>query len=51
MQRLKPPVAHNLAAAAAYAALFSSDDAEKAKRAAFAVARLTAEELQTSASR
>ena len=46
VQRLKPPVARNLPAAAAYAGLFSSD-AEKAKRAAFAVARLTAEELQT----
>jgi beta-N-acetylhexosaminidase len=46
VQRLKPPVARNLPAAAAYAGLFASD-AERAKRAAFAVARLTAEELQT----
>ena len=44
VQRLKPPVARNLPAAAAYAGLFAID-AEKAKRAAFAVARLTAEEL------
>jgi len=44
VQRLKPPVARNLPAAAAYAELFVRD-AEKAKRAAFAVARLTAEEL------
>jgi beta-N-acetylhexosaminidase len=44
VQRLKPPVARNLPTAANYAELFTRD-AEKAKRAAFAVARLTAEEL------
>src|SRR4051812_28786227 len=44
VQRLKPPVAHLLPAAAAYAALYRRD-AEKAKCAAFAIARLTAEEL------
>src|SRR5438128_1134083 len=46
VQRLKPPIAHLLPAAAAYAALYRRDP-EKAKRAAFSIARLAAEELST----
>jgi beta-N-acetylhexosaminidase len=45
VQRLKPPIARALPAAAAFAELYASDP-EAAKRAAFAVARLTAEELR-----
>jgi beta-N-acetylhexosaminidase len=45
VQRLKPPVARDLPAAAAYASLFSRNP-EGARHAAFAVARLTAEELR-----
>jgi beta-N-acetylhexosaminidase len=44
VQRLRPPVARMLPAAAAYAALYARDP-DAALRAAFAVARLTAEEL------
>jgi beta-N-acetylhexosaminidase len=44
VQRLKPPTARLLPAAAAYGALYARDP-DMAKRAAFAVARLTAEEL------
>ena len=45
VQRLKPPAARNLPPGAAYAALFQSDP-ERAKSAAFLVARLAAEELR-----
>jgi beta-N-acetylhexosaminidase len=45
VQRLKPPIARALPAAAAYAELYARDP-EAAKRAAFAVARLTGEELR-----
>jgi beta-N-acetylhexosaminidase len=45
VQRLKPPIARALPPAAAYADLYA-DDPEEAKRAAFLVARLTAEELR-----
>jgi beta-glucosidase-like glycosyl hydrolase len=45
VQRIKPPVAPTLPAAATYGALFARDP-EKAKRAAFLVARLTAEDLR-----
>jgi beta-N-acetylhexosaminidase len=44
VQRLKPPVARTLPPAAAYGELFARD-AKKAKRAAFVIARLAAEEL------
>jgi beta-N-acetylhexosaminidase len=45
VQRLKPPIARALPAAASYAELYANDP-EAAKQAAFAVARLTAEELR-----
>jgi beta-N-acetylhexosaminidase len=45
VQRLKPPIARTLPPAAAYADLYA-DDPDEAKKAAFAVARLTAEELR-----
>jgi beta-N-acetylhexosaminidase len=45
VQRLKPPIARALPPAAAYADLYA-DDPEQARRAAFLVARLTAEELR-----
>ncbi|HET6389053.1 beta-N-acetylhexosaminidase [Hyphomicrobium sp.] len=45
VQRLKPPVARLLPPAAAYAEFYGSDP-EAAKHAAFAVARLTGEELR-----
>jgi beta-N-acetylhexosaminidase len=45
VQRIKPPVAPTLPAAATYGALFARDP-EKAKRAAFLVARLTADDLR-----
>lgn len=45
VQRLKPPVARTLPPAAAYAALYTRDP-ELAKGAAFAVARLVADELR-----
>ncbi|MGE0702146.1 MAG: beta-N-acetylhexosaminidase [Hyphomicrobiaceae bacterium] len=46
VQRLKPPVASRLPPAAAYAAHFPGD-LQRAQRAAWLVARLVAEELQT----
>ncbi len=45
VQRLRPPVARALPPAASYADLYS-EDPEEAKEAAFAVARLTADELR-----
>ncbi len=45
VQRLKPPIARALPPAAAFADLYA-DDPDEAKEAAFAVARLTAEELR-----
>ena len=45
VQRLRPPIARSLPAAAVYAELYAQDP-ERAKRAAFAVARLTGEELR-----
>lgn len=45
VQRLKPPIARTLPPAAAFADLYA-EDPDEAKEAAFAVARLTAEELR-----
>ncbi|MET0407272.1 MAG: beta-N-acetylhexosaminidase [Hyphomicrobium sp.] len=45
VQRLKPPIARALPPAAAFADLYA-DDPEEAKEAAFAIARLTADELR-----
>lgn len=45
VQRLKPPIARALPPAAAFADLYA-DDPDEAKEAAFAIARLTAEELR-----
>jgi beta-N-acetylhexosaminidase len=45
VQRLRPPIARSLPAAAVYAELYSQDP-ERAKRAAIAVARLTGDELR-----
>ena len=45
VQRLKPPIARDLPPAAAYAALYAHDP-ELAKSAAFAIARLAADELR-----
>ncbi len=45
VQRLRPPAARDLPPAAAYAALYARDP-ERAKAAAFAVARLVADELR-----
>jgi beta-N-acetylhexosaminidase len=45
VQRLKPPIARTLPPAAAFADLYS-EDPDEAKEAAFAIARLTAEELR-----
>lgn len=45
VQRLRPPIARSLPPAAAYAQLYARDS-EAARRAAFAVARLTGEELR-----
>lgn len=45
VQRLRPPIARSLPPAAAYAEVYERDP-EAAKRAAFAVARLTGEELR-----
>ncbi|MFA5957837.1 beta-N-acetylhexosaminidase [Hyphomicrobium sp.] len=45
VQRLKPPIARALPPAAAFADLYA-EDPEEAKEAAFAVARLTADELR-----
>ncbi|WP_045837821.1 beta-N-acetylhexosaminidase [Hyphomicrobium sp. 99] len=45
VQRLRPPIARSLPPAAAYAELYARDP-EGAKRAAFAVAQLTGEELR-----
>lgn len=46
VQRLRPPIARTLPPAAAYADLYE-DDQDEAKKAAFAIARLTAEELRS----
>ncbi|MBN9248824.1 MAG: beta-N-acetylhexosaminidase [Hyphomicrobium sp.] len=45
VQRLRPPIARSLPPAASYAGIYARDP-EAAKRAAFAVARLTGEELR-----
>lgn len=45
VQRLRPPIARSLPPAAVYAALYAQNP-EAAKRAAFAVARLTGEDLR-----
>jgi beta-N-acetylhexosaminidase len=46
VQRLRPPVARDLPAAAVYAALYQTDR-ERAKAAAFSVARLVADDLRS----